>query len=101
MTPEGRIKALFNRRFKEHLEPLGAYKFMPVQNGMGAPALDYYICLRGRFFAVETKRSAKHDLTDRQKETRDRIQTAGGTVFRVYDDASVREAIFNMITAER
>ena len=69
---------------------------MPVQHGMGAPALDYYICWYGCFFAIETKSNPKAKLTPRQEATRYMIDCAGGQTFVVFDDASLGKAVANM-----
>ena len=82
MTPEGRVKAAVKRALATLPR---RYHFMPVQNGMGAPALDFYCCINGRFVAIETKAPGKK-LTARQEATRDQIYAAGGIVF-VVDDA--------------
>ncbi len=90
MTPEGRIKAKLRRK----LDKLPCcYIFMPVQNGMGAPTLDYLICAGGWFIAIETKASAKHALTPRQEATKAAIEAANGWVYVVYDDATIDKAI--------
>jgi hypothetical protein len=85
MTPEGRIKSkvtaaikLFGRRI---------WKFMPVQTGYGLPALDYLLCVNGKFVAIETKAKG-HKLTPRQDDTKVAIEAAGGLVFVVDDDES-------------
>jgi hypothetical protein len=90
MTPEGAVKA----RVKTHLKKVfpDVYMFMPVQNGMGAPALDFYCCLRGVFFAIETKAPGKK-LTPRQETTAEQIRSAYGQVFVV----STQEEIDLMI----
>lgn len=85
MTPEGKVKAKVNRALAKLPR---AYKFMPVQNGMGAPGLDYYCCIGGLFVAIETKVEGKH-LTDRQKATRDQIEAAGGLVFTIHNQAEI------------
>lgn len=91
MTPEGKIKAKANRALARIPN---LYRFMPVQMGLGAPALDYYGCAGGWFFAIETKRKGKK-LTARQELTKKTIEDAGGVVFVVDDDdtlaACVRE----------
>ena len=93
-TPEGRVKAKVTKALKA-LEPLPhIWRFMPVQNGMGAPALDYINCVYGHFVAIETKVPGKQ-LTPRQKITARAIYKAGGTVFVVRDDEDIR---FMMIT---
>lgn len=84
MTPEGKVKVKVNRRLKEHFGER-CYRFCPVQNGMGAPGLDYYCCIDGLFVAIETKAPGK-TLTGRQKITRVSIKKAGGLVFEIHDD---------------
>lgn len=89
MTPEGRVKekvkrALANVRM--------VYRFMPVQNGMGSPALDFYCCARGIFVAIETKVPGKK-LTERQHTTATQIANAGGAVFVIRDDADVAHMV--------
>lgn len=90
MTPEGKIKA----KVKRAMERFGddAYRFMPVQNGMGAPSLDFLYCIKGYFFAIETKAPGKK-LTRRQEVTAAVIARAGGHVFMVDGDESLTEAI--------
>jgi hypothetical protein len=66
---------------------------MPVQNGMGAPGLDFYTCWRGWFIAIETKVPGKK-LTPRQWETAKQIANAGGAVFAV----RTKDDVTNMIT---
>lgn len=90
MTPEGRIKAKLRRKLDEL--PCN-YVFMPVQNGMGAPTLDYLICAGGWFIAIETKASAKHPLTPRQLATWAKIEDAHGLVYVVYDDETIEKAV--------
>lgn len=75
MTPEGKVKNLV----KGILDEAKAYYHMPVQNGMGKPSLDFIVCHRGRFIAIETK-TAKGDPTLRQKMTMDEMQAAGAIV---------------------
>lgn len=78
MTPEGKIKERVKRVLKDH----GAYKHMPVQNGMGEPALDFHVCSHGRYGAVECK-APGGEMTPRQKATATRVEAAGGRVFLV------------------
>jgi penicillin-binding protein-related factor A (putative recombinase) len=75
-TPEGKVKT----RVKTILKTHNAYYHMPVQNGMGAPSLDFTGCHKGYFFAIETKAGNKLP-TPRQLETIKTIETAGGKVF--------------------
>lgn len=58
------------------------YKFMPVPAGFGPSSLDYLLCVRGDFVAVETKVKGK-DLTPRQKLCARQIEEAGGKVFKI------------------
>jgi len=75
-TPEGKVKD----RVKKLLKQYGAYYHMPVQTGYGAPALDFHVCHRGRYAAVETKAAGKK-LTKRQEFISAEINKAGGKVF--------------------
>jgi hypothetical protein len=84
-TPEGKVKAKVNKMLAEIPR---CYRFMPVQNGMGTPGLDYYLCINGHFVAIETKTPGK-DLTPRQKGTRQQIEDAGGLVLVVKDDETL------------
>lgn len=79
------------RRLKHEWGPL-AYKFMPVQNGMGAPALDFFWCICGLFVAIETKTKGKKP-TGRQEDTLGQISTAHGLTFVVDDGISLMEAV--------
>lgn len=76
MTPEGKVKA----RVKKVLQEYGAYYHMPVQNGMGAPSLDFIGVAKGFFFAVETKAGNKQP-TERQAHTIAQMEAANGKVF--------------------
>lgn len=95
MTPEGKVKAKVN----EALKPFGPnlWKFMPVQTGYGIPGLDYLLCVKGHFVAIETKVKGKH-LTARQYETKQRIESAGGKVFVVDDLPSLDIAIGYLVS---
>ena len=76
ITPEGRVK----KKVKEILAEYGAYAFMPVQNGMGAPALDFHGIYRGIGFCIETKAPGKKP-TKRQLHTMETVAAAGGKCF--------------------
>lgn len=75
-TPEFKVKVKVKKVLAEH----GAYWHCVVQNGMGAPSLDFTGCHRGRFFAVETKAGSKQ-MTDRQANTAKEMEAAGAAVF--------------------
>jgi hypothetical protein len=81
MTPESKVKAMVRAKLKS----AGAYVFMPVQTGMGAPTLDFIGCHRGRFFGIETK-ATKGKATQRQYHTASLMVRAGGVVFLLRPD---------------
>jgi len=89
-TPEGKVKAKVKKAF-EYLRHEGyeIYYHMPVQNGMGAPTLDFIGCFRGQFFAIETKAPGKKP-TERQLTTIADMERAGAKVF-VYDGTNTAE----------
>jgi hypothetical protein len=89
MTPEGKVKAMVKRRL-DALPKL--YRFMPVQNGMGKPGLDFFLCAGGWFIAIETT-APGGKLTPRQETTKAEIEAADGLVFVVDDVASLDYAI--------
>ena len=76
MTPEGKVKD----KVKKLLKEAGAYYHMPVQNGMGAPTLDFVGCHQGNFFAIETKAPGKKP-TPRQEQTIADMRRARAAVF--------------------
>lgn len=86
-TPEGKIKAMV----KKALDALGedCWRFMPVQTGFGTDALDFLLCIRGKFVTIETKADRTKKLTPRQLGTAARIVGAEGLVFIVYDQATL------------
>lgn len=97
MTPEGRVKNLV----KKALNALGedCWRFMPVQTGFGAPALDFLICYRGRFISIETKAPGKK-LTPMQQGTKAAMEAAGGLVFEVWDESSLAIAMKIILAVE-
>ena len=76
MTPEGRIKNAINKTLKGFP---GIYRFMPVPSGYGKSSLDYILCVRGDFLAIEAKAPGKQP-TPRQWQMIYDIQGAGGLV---------------------
>ena len=78
MTPEGKVKADVNKLLK--LYGSEVYKFMPVPGGFGPSSLDYILCVRGLFVAIETKKLGGK-LTARQEFISRQIVEAGGKVF--------------------
>jgi len=83
-TPEGKVKD----QVKAVLNSYGAYYFMPVQTGYGAPGLDFHCCHHGYAFFVETKAEGKK-LTPRQEATVRAIEAAGGRFFLVSNSAQL------------
>ena len=75
-TPEGRVKD----GVKMVLAKYKVYYHCPVQNGMGAPSLDFIGCHVGHYFGIETKAPGKRP-TPRQIITMDSIIRCGGKIF--------------------
>jgi hypothetical protein len=65
---------------KKYLKSIGAYYYMPVTGGWGASTLDFFVCHKGRFYGIETKREVGGIITPRQKEVLRQIAEAGGGV---------------------
>ncbi len=80
-TPESKVKEKLKKVLKRH----GVYWHCPVQNGMGAPTLDFIACCNGHYVAIETKAPGLHP-TARQQVTMADIQMSGGFVFVVSND---------------
>lgn len=97
MTPEGKVKA----KVKKALLQLGTdcWRFMPVQTGYGAPALDFLLSVRGRFVAIETKAPGKK-LTPQQESTKADIEAAGGIVLIVWDEDTLAIALKIILALE-
>ena len=66
------------RAVKKYLTGLGAYWYMPVPMGYGAATVDFLVCHKGRFYAIETKRPGVVGCTVRQEATLKLVQLAGG-----------------------
>lgn len=71
---------------------------MPVQNGMGSPALDFYYCVNGCFVGIETKRKGGKP-TPRQLQTIADIEHAGGIAGVVDDEDSMMRLIERLMRA--
>lgn len=83
--PEGKVKDIV----KGVLKKMGAYYFMPVQNGMGAPSVDFLCCISGKFLAIETKADGGH-LTLRQQQTLAKMREAGAVALVVTGEEEAR-----------
>lgn len=73
MTPEGKVKA----KVKDVLRRRRVYWHCPVQNGMGAPSLDFICCANGLYLGIETKAPGQKP-TPRQLNTMSEIEAANG-----------------------
>lgn len=89
MTPEGKVK----EHVKRVLKLFGAYWHCPVQNGLGAPSLDFICCHYGQYFAIETKAPGKKP-TPRQEITIAEIEKSGGKVFVISDDDGCKKLAY-------
>lgn len=78
-------------KVRKALKAALAYWHMPVQNGMGKPALDFHVCAKGFYAGVETKAPGGKP-TARQIITAAEIVKAGGSFFLVDGDTSELEA---------
>jgi hypothetical protein len=76
MTPEGRVKQAVKQVLIRHR----VYYHMPVQNGMGAPTLDFNGCHKGLYFSIETK-APGGSATPRQRNTMGNMIGSGASVF--------------------
>lgn len=90
-TPEGTVK----NKVKKILKMFNAYWHCPVQNGMGAPSLDFVCCYHGKYVAIETKAPGKKP-TPRQEITIGEIRAAGGKVLVISDDDGCKELAYWM-----
>ena len=75
-TQESKLKD----KIKAFLRAEGAYYFMPVQMGYGAPSVDFLGCYRGKFVALETKAPGRKP-TPRQTLTLQAMADAGAEVW--------------------
>ena len=73
-TPEARVK----NTIKSILALHGAYRVMPVSNGMGAHGIpDFLVCHHGRFIGIEAK-AGNNRPTELQLSNLRQIEAAGG-----------------------
>jgi hypothetical protein len=94
MTPEGKAK----QRIKKLLNKYGVYSHMPVQNGMGAPTLDFICCFNGMYLAIEAKAPGKKP-TARQLKTMSQISKAGGVAIVVGTEEEQFTALEKLLDA--
>ena len=91
-TPEGKVKDAI----KKELARAGAYYFMPVQNGMGKPSVDFLVCSRGRFIAIEAKAPGRSP-TPRQLLTLEEIKESGGATVVIDSVAMARQILPDLL----
>lgn len=77
MTPEGKVK----KQHKDYFAAQGWYQYWPVPMGMGAPAVDCYLCCNGVFVAIEVKKPGVFEPTKRQGDTLKNVAKAKGIAF--------------------
>lgn len=80
-TPEGRVKDDVNA----FLDLIGAFPFMPSQTFRGKKAVDYLVCWRSIYIAIETKAPGVNKATGIQEEFLQSVRNAGGWTFLVND----------------
>jgi hypothetical protein len=94
-TPEVKAKAKLKARLKKLEAAYGAF-YVQGQAGsdFGAAGLDYTLCVRGRFVAIEVKRfDGQGRLTPRQRMTIEEIERAGGIALIVDSEGMLELAI--------
>ena len=81
-TPEGKVKAAVKKLLDQHK----VYYFMPVTGGYSRNGIpDFVGCVRGKFFAIETK-AGKAKPTALQLREMERIKAGGGIAFVINED---------------
>jgi hypothetical protein len=109
-TPEGKIKDmvkkfLHDRKVQSLVDSIAdavGFYWMPVPSGYGSPFVDFVICYRGRFIAVETKCDRAIGLTARQELILEMVTEGGGRVIWGGEDVILSlEAQFNTIDRQR
>ena len=88
-TPEGRNKVAIKTLLSGHQQN-GLYWWMPVVSGYGSSSLDFILCYKGRFAAIEAKAPGR-SLTPRQELTAGSIRDAGGVVFEIDGPVGIEE----------
>ena len=87
-TPEGSVKDDVNA----FLDSIEAFPFMPSQTFRGKRAVDYLVCWRSIYIAIETKKPGVKKGTASQEEFLKQVRDHGGWAFLVNDiETFVRE----------
>jgi hypothetical protein len=72
---------LIKTALKKYLHAIGAYYYMPVSLGYGSTSIDFFVCYKGKFYGIETKREEIDEPTFRQRVVMSDIARAGGGVW--------------------
>ena len=75
------LEAAVKKKLSAYLDAIGAYYYMPVKMAYGKRTIDYFVCYKGRFYGIETKRSGVDEPTKMQGCTMREIAEAGGGVW--------------------
>lgn len=86
-TPEGKVKD----DIKAYLKEIGAYYYMPVPMGYGAKSVDFFVCWRGWFVAIEAKRPDGPGPTKRQADVLQEVAEASGATVVAHSVEDVKE----------
>ncbi len=97
-SPKAKGKSKAKAKIKKLLNKYGAYSHMPVQNGMGAPTLDFVCCYGGLYLAIEAKAPGKKPSA-RQLKTMSQISAAGGVALCVGTNDEQFEALEKLLKA--
>ena len=71
---------LVKEALKKYLKAIGAYYYMPVSMGYGAASIDFFVCYKGKFYGIETKKDGIKEPTKRQGFVLRDIVESGGMV---------------------
>lgn len=93
MTPEGLTKKEIRAVLDSYGDEL--WYDMPVKMGMGKRVVDFLICFRGFFLAIEAKRKGK-EARKFQVRIMDRVRRAGGGALCI-DNAAQLHAVLNFV----
>lgn len=88
-TKEKTVKDWVKDALKPYVDAGEAWVFMPVPYGFGKQSVDFLVCFRGWFLAIETKRPKGEHPTGRQVVTMTEIDRAHGLVILARDKKEV------------
>lgn len=82
-TPEGKVKDKIKRILKKY----GVQYFMPSASQFGRHgAHDFICCMRGLYFSIEAKATAKSDVRQSQIDFAAAVRAAQGISFLIHKD---------------